>query len=177
MTFADAFRSELNRLHDTLEACVKDLTDEQLHAVPAGHPKLNTIAFEFWHYVRTEDTVINHFLRGRQPTVWAAGEWHERFGHARNRQGTGMAAEDAQALRISDMPAFLEYTAQVWASTDAFLDELPEDRLSEPITVPPLGELTFGTTLMRPVLTHGFTHVGQIETMRVLLGLETAIGL
>lgn len=175
--FADAYRSELHRLHETIEDCVKDLSEEQLHRIPSGHPRLNSIAFEFWHYVRTEDTVINHFLRGRQPTVWALGEWHERFGHPKNRQGTGMATEDAQALRISDMPAFLDYTSQVWASTDAFLDEVSEDRLREVITVPPLGELTYGQVLMRPILTHGFTHVGQIETMRVLLGLETAIGL
>lgn len=177
MTYRDAFRSELNRLHETFELCVRDLDDAQLHTVPASHPKLNTIAFEFWHYVRTEDNLVNHFLRGRQPTVWASGEWHDRFGHSKNRQGTGMATEDAQALRIADMPAFLDYAAQVWANTDAYLDELSEDRLLEPITIPPLGELTYGTTLMRPMLTHGFTHVGQIETMRVLLGFEAAIGL
>ena len=35
MSFADAYRSELRRLHETLEAGVRDLTDEQLQSALA----------------------------------------------------------------------------------------------------------------------------------------------
>src|SRR5688572_5738405 len=47
----------LTRLHKSLDKSLADLTPEQLHAVPAGHAKANTIAFGLWHYARTEDNV------------------------------------------------------------------------------------------------------------------------
>ena len=43
----------LTRLHTSLDKSLADLTPEQLHAVPAGHPKANTIAWGLWHDART----------------------------------------------------------------------------------------------------------------------------
>ena len=62
-----------------------DLTPEQLHAVPGGHPKANTIAFEIWHLVRTEDNVVRFVIQNRRPTIWAEGKYAERF-----REGTNL---------------------------------------------------------------------------------------
>ncbi len=44
LTAADFIRSQLTRLHAGLDKSLADLTPEQLHTVPAGHPKANTIA-------------------------------------------------------------------------------------------------------------------------------------
>src|SRR5204863_69523 len=74
------------------------LTSEQLHTVPAGHPRANTIAWNLWHYVRTEDNVVRFALQNRRPTVWVEGGYPERLGLHPAAQGTGMSTAEAQAL-------------------------------------------------------------------------------
>ena len=80
MTLVEFIASELNRLHGSLDAVVKDLTPEQWHAVPGGAGKANTVAFEMWHYARTEDNIVRFILQGRRPAVWMEGGWAEKFG-------------------------------------------------------------------------------------------------
>src|SRR6266852_2902923 len=55
MTAAEFIHADLRRLHGMLDKALADLTPAQLHTVPAGHPKANTLAWVFWHYARTED--------------------------------------------------------------------------------------------------------------------------
>ena len=43
LTTADFIRANLKRLHKGLDKALAELTPEQLHTVPAGHPKANTI--------------------------------------------------------------------------------------------------------------------------------------
>src|SRR5262245_37709249 len=73
MTAADFIRGELARLHKNLDGCIADPTPEQLHAVPASHPRANTMAFGLWHYTRTEDNVVRFVIQERRPTVWMEG--------------------------------------------------------------------------------------------------------
>ena len=54
LSAAEFVRAQLKRLHTGLEKSLADLTPQQLHAVPGGHPKANTIAWGLWHYARTE---------------------------------------------------------------------------------------------------------------------------
>src|SRR5262249_21983679 len=54
MTLLESLSTDLRRLHDALDKSLEGLTSEQLHTVPAGHPKANTIAWNLWHYTRTE---------------------------------------------------------------------------------------------------------------------------
>ena len=46
MKLHEFIHAELRRLHHILDASIADLTPEQLHTVPAGHPNANHIAFE-----------------------------------------------------------------------------------------------------------------------------------
>jgi hypothetical protein len=71
MTLLESLIIDLRRLHDALDKSLDGLTSDQLHTVPAGHPKANTIAWNLWHYVRTEDNVVGVALAYRRPTVWA----------------------------------------------------------------------------------------------------------
>src|ERR1700686_5422432 len=121
MTLLELLRAEFRRLHSLLDACVADITPDQWHTVPAGNPRANTIAFEIWHYARTEDNVVRFILQNRRPTVWLDGAWAERFGLPPVAQGTGMPPEEAQRLRIDDTPAFRSYMQEVWSSTDSYL--------------------------------------------------------
>ncbi len=171
LTAAEFIASALKHYHRALDKGIADLTPEQLHAVPGGHPRANTIAFEIWHVVRTEDNVVRFVLQNRRPTVWAEGGYAERLGLPPVAQGTGMATAEAQALRINDVPLFTEYMQKVWASTDELLAAPDPAALEKTVTVKPLGEMPAIRALGQVVLTHGMTHVGEIELIRTLVGV------
>ncbi|HEY8836126.1 MAG TPA: hypothetical protein VIO16_00280 [Dehalococcoidia bacterium] len=57
---------------------MEDLTPAQWHTVPGGSGRANTIGFELWHYVRTEDNIVRFILQNRRPTVWMEGGWAEQ---------------------------------------------------------------------------------------------------
>jgi hypothetical protein len=176
MTIVEFIAAELRRLHTMLARATDDLTPEHWHAIPGGHPAANHIAFEYWHYVRTEDNIVRFILQNRRPTVWMEGKWSERLALPPVTQGTGMTAADAQALRIGDLDAFKQYVADVYASTDEWLSNPDESTFATPVTVKPLGEMPAIRALGQVCMTHGFTHLGEIELIRTLLGLPPAIG-
>ncbi len=95
MTAIEFIHAELKRLHGMLDTAIADLTPEQLHMVPANHPNANTLAWVYFHYVRTEDNVVRFVLQKRRPTVWAEGGYAEKLGLPPVAQGTGMTTEQA----------------------------------------------------------------------------------
>jgi len=176
MTLLEFIKAELTRLHAMLDRGVADLTPEQWHTVPAGNAKANTIAFEMWHYARTEDNIVRFILQGRRPTVWMEGGWAERLGLPAVAQGTGMSTEDAQGMRIAGLDAFKQYVQAVWASTNDYLSNPDTSVFDQPVLVKPLGEMPAIRALGQVCMTHGFTHLGELELCRTLLGLKPAIG-
>src|SRR3990172_12889316 len=103
-TIAEFLRQAFRGQHGMIDAGVRDLTPDELHWVPPG-TKANHIGFTLWHYVRTEENVVQFTLQDRKPTIWIAGGYHERWGLDRIAQGTGMPTEEAHALRL---PAIAE---------------------------------------------------------------------
>ncbi|MEX2226124.1 MAG: DinB family protein [Dehalococcoidia bacterium] len=176
MNLVEFIHAELRRLHTMLDRSTADLTPEQWHTIPAANPAANHLAFEMWHYARTEDNVVRFILQGLRPTVWMEGGWAERLGLPPVTQGTGMPATDAQALRIDDLSLFGEYVDAVWASTEAYLSNPDESAFDTLVTVKPLGDMPAIRALGQVCMTHGFTHLGEIELVRTLLGLRPAIG-
>lgn len=171
MTAVEFIHLELKRLHQMFDKAIADLTPEQLHAVPGGHPKANTIAWGVWHYVRTEDNVVRFILQNRRPTVWQEGSYADRLGLPPVAQGTGMSTEDAHALRIKDVGLFTEYIQRVWASTDEFIAGADAASLGRVVTLKPLGNMPAIRALGQVGLSHGMTHIGEISLARTLLGL------
>jgi hypothetical protein len=176
MTLAEFIHADLKRLHRGLDKTLADLTPEQLHAVPGGHPKANTIAWGLWHYIRTEDNVVRYVLQDRRPTVWAEGGYAEKLGLPPVAQGTGMPTAEAQALKIRDVGLFKEYTQKVWASTDEFLAKANAAQLDKIVTIKPLGDMPAIQALGQICLTHGMTHFGEIELARTLVGAGPVTG-
>ena len=176
MTTIELIRIELTRLHKALDASLTGLTPEQLHQVPAGHPGANTIAWGLWHYARTEDNVVRYILQNRRPIVWAEGGYADKLGLPPVAQGTGMSAQEAQALRIKDLGLVREYVAKVWASTDDYLAKVDPAALEATVTIKPLGEMPAIRALMQVCVTHGFMHAGEIELARTLVGAKTVGG-
>lgn len=169
MSTTDFIRASLRQMHSQYDDSIGDLTDEQLHwrANEKGLP----VSFVLWHYVRTEDNIINFVLQ-RKPTVWTEGGWDEKFGLHKSAQGTGMSHEDAQNLRLSSKGDWLAYQRGVWQATEEYLLSLDDEALMAPITVKPLGEMPVQNALGNMCLTHGFTHLGEIQHLRGLMGLK-----
>jgi hypothetical protein len=178
MTAAEFIQGELRRLHRNLDGCLTDVAPDQLHAVPAGHPRANTLAFVLWHYARTEDNVVRFVLQDRRPTVWMEGQYAERLGLPPTAHGTGMPAVEAQALQIRDIALFQEYIGKVWASTEELFERAEREPavLDKTVTVKPLGEMPAVRALGQVCLAHGMGHHGELELVRTLLGLKTIAG-
>ena len=170
LTAADFIRTNLKRLHAGLDKVMAELTPDQLHTVPARPAKLNTIGWIVWHYTRTEDNIVRYVIQGRKPPIWVEGGYGERLGLPPAAQGTGMSTEEAQALRIKDVALFREYMGKVWAGTDELIASAPPDLLDKVITVKPLGDMSVVQCLGQVGLTHGMTHLGEIELTRTLIG-------
>jgi hypothetical protein len=165
----DFIRDSIRRLHSEYNHALSGLTAEQVHwrANDQGLP----IAFVLWHYVRTEDNVINYVLQGR-PTIWLERGLHETYGLHKAAQGTGMTLQEAQSIRLEPFDLFLDYVSAVWRATEDFLASKGEAYLDERTMVKPLGEMPVRTAVGQMCLTHGFTHLGEIAYLRGLLGLR-----
>ena len=169
MTAVELIQIELTRLQQALDGAL-GLAPDQLHAVPAGHPKANTIAWGVWHVVRTHDNVVHFVLQNRRTPVWTEAGYADKLGLPPVAQGTGMSTEDAHALRIKDVALFREYMGRVAARTSEFLATLDAAGLDRPVTIKPLGEMTVGRALAQVCVSHGFQHAGEIELARTLVG-------
>ena len=173
MTLLESLSTDLRRLHDVLDKSLDGLTTDQLHTVPAGHPKANTIAWNLWHYARTEDNVVRFVLQDRRPTVWVEGGYPERLGLHPAAQGTGMSTEEAHALRIRDVPLFVGYMKKVWASTEEYVQTLSPAELDRKVALKFVGEMPVARVFAMVGITHGFTHFGEIELARTLVGAKS----
>ena len=175
MTAAEFVHSELERLHKMLDGTLTGISSEQLHAVPADHPKANTIAWGLFHCVRTEDNVVRFVLQDRRPTVWMEGGYADRLGLPPVAQGTGMTVAEAQALRIKDLDLFRDYMQKVWASTEDLCAKAGPAFFDKMVTVKPLGEMPAIRALGQIVVSHGMMHVGQMELTRTLVGAPPVV--
>lgn len=166
MDIIDFFRHEQKRLHEWMLEAVSDLTIEEWNMVPAGNA--NSIAFLFWHSVRTEDNVLRLILQGRPP-IWSEGNWHERLKLPARVQGTGMETEEAQSFRLNDPDLFLVYTEEVWREFAAYLENITDggaELSARTITVKPLGEMPMILSIGQVCISHIFTHYGEISLLR-----------
>jgi hypothetical protein len=175
-TALDFVRTELGRLHTMLDKDLAELTPERLHAIPFGHTKANHIAWNLWHVARTEDNVVRFVLQNRRSPVWVEGGYAQKLGLPPVTNGTGQSTAEAQALRITDVTLFGEYAQKVWASTDDFLSKTTAEDLARTVTVKPLGDMPGIRALGQICVSHAFTHVGEIDLARTLLGMSTVAG-
>jgi len=173
-TLVEFLRGAIRNEHNMLDQAVGELTPEQFHFVPPG-TKGNHIGFTIWHYVRTEDNVVQFILQDRKPTVWVANGYHERWGLEKVAQGTGMTVEAAQAMRLPPIEEWMAYQQAVWQATDAYLGSIDDSALERTVKVMPFGEIPAHRALSMPVLTHGHGHLGEICVLRVLQNLPSSL--
>ena len=157
-------KTGLNKMHENLLKSVNELSDEQLHFNPMG--KGNSIAFLFWHTVRTEDLVLNMMVRKQKP-VWNIQGWDAKLNMDPKSQGTGMSDEDARKVRITNMGDFLTYTDAVFQGTQTYFDGLTEDDLEKELDTP-MGRMTLLDMLGAMTIEHGIGHIAEIEYIKGL---------
>ena len=112
-------------------------------------------------------------------TVWTEGGYAAKLGLQALHpaaQGTGMSTEEAQALRIPDPALFAEYMTKVWASTDEFLPTLTPAALERIVPMKFVGDMPLVRVLAFVGVTHGFTHFGEVELTRTLVGAAPVYG-
>ena len=158
----------LDGMHAMLDRAVPQMTAEQWNARPADEGV--SAFFSLWHYVRTEDNIVN-WVAQQQMTVWINGGWDEHFGLHRTSQGTGMTKEQADAVLLTDVDAWLQYQQQVWESTSRWISTLREADLGNEIVIRPTPPMTIWQALTGMLVYHGYRHVGEVEHARGLLGL------
>ena len=173
-TVAEFLQEAMHNQHRMIDQAVRDLTPEQLHWAPP-EAKTNHIGFTLWHYVRTEDNIVQFILQERKPTVWIENGYFERFDLDRISQGTGMSTEDAQALRLPPMGDWMAYQRDVWQATDGYLSSLDDAALDRTVTIKPLPDMLLRQALSNMILTHGHSHFGEICVLRVLQGLDSSV--
>jgi hypothetical protein len=169
MSAIDFIRSSMRRMHGEYTQSIADLDPDQLHW--RANERGCGIAFILWHYVRTEDNIIQFVLQ-RRPTIWREGAWDDKFGLPRNAQGTGMSLQDAQTHRIDSLDDFRTYMRDVFQTTEAFLADKEDPYLQQLTTVKPLGEIPILNAIGQMCLAHGLTHLGEIQHLRGLMGLQ-----
>jgi hypothetical protein len=157
------------------------------------HPRANSIAWNLWHIARCEDAGMNRFVvDGSQ--VLGDGRWMERMNLPWRHHGTEMSMAEVDELdqRI-DLTALLEYSRAVQARTRAILKmlemddldaEMDEERLRQILVNEGLAHSNAegfiknylgwskGKCLMAFGLTHSWQHVGEMEVIASLLGVE-----
>ena len=173
MSTVNFIQGSLKQLHRSYDEAIADLSPEQLHwrATDTGLP----ISFILWHYVRTEDNIVQFILQARKPTVWIQDGYFEKFGLHKIAQGTGMSTEDAQALRLPAIDEWMAYQQAVWQATDDYISSLDDQALDQTVKVQPFGEIKASMALGQVCLTHGHAHFGEICNMRVLQGLPSRV--
>jgi len=169
MDALDVMKSGLRNVHGMLDSAVDGMTADQLN-FRAAEGGISAF-FSLWHYVRTEDNIVN-FVIQHQNTVWLDGGYDQRFNLPRTAQGTGMTDDEARAVRIEDVPGWLEYQRGVWQATDTYLAGLdPASMEATQVTIRPVGEMSLWQGLWGMCLSHGYRHVGEIEFARGIQGL------
>ncbi len=168
MSAVEFLRESFRALHTRLDTALGDLSSDQLHLRPGG--KGNHIAFTIWHYVRTEDDILQVVVQGK-PSLWASGEFGSKLGIEAKAQGTGMSADEANNVRLSSLSEFLAYQKQVWEATDAYLASIDDAKLAETRMWGRRGETPVRQLIGSIALTHGYMHLGEIQYIHGLLGL------
>jgi uncharacterized damage-inducible protein DinB len=155
------------RLLTTTASAIQDLSEEELHFRP-GAP-CNSIGFDAWHITRTADNLV-HFAFEREQPVWLQQGLDQAWGLPKAAQGTGMAPDEAFALRFPDATLLAKYATDVAAAIAPRIQAMSDAYLLSATTIRPQGELAKYDIIGQVILSHGNNHYGQINMALTILG-------
>jgi hypothetical protein len=173
MEINDLIQNNIQRLHGDIEEAISGLSFEQIHWIPSKD--FNHIAFNLWHYVRTEDNLVRFVIQERRSTIWIEQGWYNKFKLDPISQGTGISIDEANSININSLDQFSEYMREVWRSTREYLSESSEIDLEKQFLVKPFGDRSVTQIMIENLLTHGFTHLGEILILKKLQGIPLRV--
>jgi hypothetical protein len=156
------------------------------------YPQVNSIAWNVWHLTRAEDAGLNRLVSDRPQVLDES--WMQRLNIPWRHQGSGMTFAEVDELnqRIN-LQALHEYSDAVQARTREIIAQLDAARLDDTLTDEHLQlviideglahsnpDALIGTyrgwskskCLMNFGLTHPFIHIGEIDVIASLLGIQ-----
>ena len=172
MDIRDVLVDGITQLSDWLDEGLEGLTTDQVNWLPEG--KAVSIGFNAWHIVRTTDNITNFVFRKKMP-IWMEQGYVQRLGLPEREQGTGMNLETARALQISDPAVLREYGRKVAEDCLGYLKTADIEGLNEIQMIKPLGEMPRWRVFRQVVMTHGFMHLGEINCLKGILGIQFSI--
>ena len=122
------------QLMDTLYALKEELTREDFNAIPfinsdGYHSK--TIAYSIWHIFRIED-IVAHTLIAGDDQVFFSGNYQQRIHSPIITTGNELVKQQiADFSKQLDLDELYAYTAEVKASTEKILEDLPYSMLKQ----------------------------------------------
>lgn len=155
------FVGELNRRY---AEALEELSAEQLYF--RINDETNHIGFIAWHWLRTQDNILNFICQERKPTVWLRQDLNAKWGLPKAAQGTGMERREAHALEVPDAAALVDYARAVNADVQPYLQGVTGEDLERMLKVNPWGERPTLQHIGQTVIAHGSAHLGQIHMLR-----------
>ena len=166
----DVVVSSYHKTHGLVLKLVEDLTDEQLRHQPNRHTP--PIAFHLWHLGRYADSLPDQIgLEGGM--VWQAEDLAKQWAFGPDslgvyESGTGMESDVPGTLPWPAKDTLVDYARRAFEASDEAVGLLDEASFSQPAK---WGGRSVGTALMTN-LEHDNRHLGMIEGMRGVLGIE-----
>ena len=138
---------------------IADMTQEQLQWTPPG--VANPIVSLVMHAVGSQDNAANAVAQGK-PKVWDANNWGEKLGISPyGRQNL----EEGRAMHV-DIELFRAYSAEVFASVDAFLASAKPEDLDREVKNFAGDMVPLGNQLSSSLVTHFMGHLGEVSALK-----------
>lgn len=165
MDVGTTLKEQMQALHGTLEAAVRDCSADALTRKLPGST-INSIGAIYAHTIFSEDGLVNGLIRGGTP-VYFAGGWAPKVGLEMPKGGM----EPDWTVKL-DVNVFRQYAAAVYDATNEFLATVSDaelDRIVDPGFAPPMPVRSFIANLLA---WHAATHQGEISALKGVMGLN-----
>ncbi len=168
MNIQQVSRETLAFWRGTLDQMLSDCSEETLHRTLPGST-INPIAAIYAHVVMAEGVFVQARLKGESVLFQSQG-WEERTGVPFIGDPPMQSHGWASGLRM-DLGTFRDYASAVYAATDGYLANLPDEELDR-ATQGLMRETTVGRIIATGVCTHFLTHAGEISALKGAFGLK-----
>jgi len=166
MNAVEFIQTTVLELHATMIDDVRVLNQENLAWKPA--PKANPIGFLFWHFLRSEDNMVQG-MQGK-PSIWESEDWYQKMGLDAKAQGTGFQELEVEQVAALCLPDLLAYAERVTQSTADYLKSLDDAKLDYPPN-PERPRWTIGMMIRNFIIAHGWWHLGEIKYLKGMQGM------
>lgn len=167
------------------------VTPDQMRQRP--HPRLNSIAWNLWHIARVEDAGLNRFVMN-QPQVLDSANWIEQMNLPWRHHGGEMTLAEVDELNTRiDLVGLQRYMQAVHERTRTIVATIDQTTLSQSLDPAFVRQVVVneglglrnhhdlaanyaswdkGKCLLTFGLTHPFQHLGEMEVIASLLGID-----